>query len=1238
MAARRIIVPGAMPSRDQNGRALPALLRFYATATNHTEPATVYLDAAMSTPAPFPIESDAAGRFPSLWAEQTATFDVTWSDQIYDRQIGAFAAVTPIVPAASAEEIEAAAAEASAQAGIATTAAGSAMASATAAGGSATAAAGSAAAANASAMAAGVAEMAADASAVSIASLPGTGDLFAAGPIMMSVGVSNGATSSSAEARQVGVSVPSGQTGNSSIITARINIMPEELAALAGKTIRITAIYAATAGFLAAKPLLTANPVAITRVSTGGTTGGTHISTVQNSTTITRIVEYTVPTDLTAVGVIAQLGTSLSTASTFNIDLTSVGYVVVTTGAVDPRLTAIQQRDVRDIRRAGMGSAMDDLVGTTALSGGATSRSLGGKLMGITIPTGQTGGTSYVQPRLTLPPRIRALLAGKTIRISIAGNINTAWGRTINLLSQVVLSNGSTRTNTGSRVIRNQKVGPRWFGEILVPMVGDEYTLQPYVQNGTPGTSAQDDYIEITDWAWDVVAPASDVPTDQVAERIRGERASTRPQVTDLLDDASMVASVANGAALRNDYTGRPIGMTIPAGQTGASSFLQSVLTYDADESVLLPGQTLRFTLVAETNADWARTPTITAQVKTVGGTRNVTPAVRQEQFGTTRIIEFEVACTTNDLWPQPFFQIPSGVTTAQDDWIELRAVRMEVVQTADTAQPLGAINALQAEKRASRRAADQAASGARGNYGRRFTVAPSGANYTTVAAAFAAVNDARRTKRYEIKGLGVLNEQGLSTKSFVDFSGDNPARSHLKGYLVGSTALGTVTNTSQTDVRSDFRAANTRASMQGGRYVFHVDFASLVDCDVVFENVDAEHYGNAEVLAYQAANGNPSGTGVWTATYPFGVGMWSGMTLTLRNVRAKGKVPFYAHTRGDFSKPSKIVLENCQLTPTVAGPDAIAVQLQPSGSGQADSFTMVGCELRGTFRAGGTGWLTNTPALQIADHMEFVVTGHSNSPAAYVYDDCGSRALRVQSNSTGGSSAITVSGALLPYLFGEVITDVSGGGLPGAVFGKWDVANHMVGQNSADDIVKLSVRIAAAVTAGATTMAVAVDGGSNQTITVDASYGAMSQSAILWALNAQLTGAAFSEMDVSERWRPRFSDEELVFYNSGGTAILRKHPIARNTDGDSRPMTDSDSAALFQGIALENIPPGSSGRGKLPGKLLRVSVDFDRSDGATSFGAGDSFGVSNSSGQLAKGVTPTVAMAINAADVRLGG
>jgi hypothetical protein len=94
MTARQIIVPGAMPSRDANGRSLPAKLRFYQPDT--TTPATVYTSAALTTAHPFPINSDSGGRFPPIWAEEMLTFDVAWSRFDSDALVAGYAGVRPL--------------------------------------------------------------------------------------------------------------------------------------------------------------------------------------------------------------------------------------------------------------------------------------------------------------------------------------------------------------------------------------------------------------------------------------------------------------------------------------------------------------------------------------------------------------------------------------------------------------------------------------------------------------------------------------------------------------------------------------------------------------------------------------------------------------------------------------------------------------------------------------------------------------------------------------------------------------------------------------------------------------------------------------------------------------------------------------------------------------------------------------------------------------------------------------
>lgn len=100
MVARQIIVAGAMPSRDANGRALPAKLRFYLPDT--TTYAVVYADSDLTTSLSQPIVSDDAGRWPQVWAEEGTYFDVAWSDLATDSNIVTYADVRPLDDALAA--------------------------------------------------------------------------------------------------------------------------------------------------------------------------------------------------------------------------------------------------------------------------------------------------------------------------------------------------------------------------------------------------------------------------------------------------------------------------------------------------------------------------------------------------------------------------------------------------------------------------------------------------------------------------------------------------------------------------------------------------------------------------------------------------------------------------------------------------------------------------------------------------------------------------------------------------------------------------------------------------------------------------------------------------------------------------------------------------------------------------------------------------------------------------------
>lgn len=117
MTARQLVVAGAMPSRDTNGRALPSKLRFYLPQT--TTPAVVYTDSDLTVPHEWPVVSDDAGRWAQIWAEESTYFDVVWTDRATDSNIAAYADIRPLDDALAASATLAEAAADAAQAAAA---------------------------------------------------------------------------------------------------------------------------------------------------------------------------------------------------------------------------------------------------------------------------------------------------------------------------------------------------------------------------------------------------------------------------------------------------------------------------------------------------------------------------------------------------------------------------------------------------------------------------------------------------------------------------------------------------------------------------------------------------------------------------------------------------------------------------------------------------------------------------------------------------------------------------------------------------------------------------------------------------------------------------------------------------------------------------------------------------------------------------------------------------------------
>lgn len=75
MAAGRLLIPGWNRAVNGNGNPIAAAVSLFNLGTDSL--ATVYADEALTVPLANPVQSNSAGRFPAIWADDANTFD--WS-------------------------------------------------------------------------------------------------------------------------------------------------------------------------------------------------------------------------------------------------------------------------------------------------------------------------------------------------------------------------------------------------------------------------------------------------------------------------------------------------------------------------------------------------------------------------------------------------------------------------------------------------------------------------------------------------------------------------------------------------------------------------------------------------------------------------------------------------------------------------------------------------------------------------------------------------------------------------------------------------------------------------------------------------------------------------------------------------------------------------------------------------------------------------------------------------------
>lgn len=873
---------------------------------------------------------------------------------------------------------------------------------------------------------------------------------------------------------------------------------------------------------------------------------------------------------------------------------------------------------------------------TPTVTGVTTQVDTDGTPIGFSIAAGQAGHSASILSYPLANKATIAALAGKTIRI-IGRFFATTNFLALKPLDAVFVDvNRYVGTTAGGLVYEGQT------GNVLTRIV--EYTVvgnesfigliaQVSLAAGTTGTAMT---LRLESISYNVVGEAAATIDAAVASKAAGRFGASL-----IRESQPAIGTLTSTAQFTRDPVTNFInGYQVPAGVNSFNSNFSWYWLLAPEDFAILRGARVRLTIMLDTSLNFSRSlNVVVASVNrdTGGGAmadQNIM-SVRKYANRQVYVIEGVVFTGTEQIVASIIDQ--TNAVSAGAEYVSISDVQIEIVRASDGAvEPTQATMMLQRNITARVRRALPV---------ERVTVATDGSgDYYTLRDALANATSNQviqaRTGTYNPTTAPICFPAFENAK----LRGIGAERPRVNFSQAQSTAPASIAANSTSDFHLSCEVENIHFIAANARYASHPDAGGIYyNQKLRFADCIFEHSGNETARAYQVGLGNSADI-VWRSTYAVGLGAGSGAEFEYDrcSMLGFGAAAFYAHSWGPAQEPHRIRIRSSMLDPRyrAGGTRQYSFYYENLGSEQRDTIELIGNILAGPIACGAGSWRQTDPAKIPANKMTFSVTGYGNSPAAYVLEDDGSRALRITSATTGTTSSVVASGTAATALLGTLLTTVNSGhvGYAGNLYGWLDVGDHAVGANGDQYVTQMGRRLGDC-TSASKVMTVTIDGGAPITITFNQNHTNQSNATILALINAALGAAGAADLfNVNELFRPRFSDEETRVFNSSSSTILRKCAVARwpNIDHpNARTMTNADPASLFVGIAYEDIRPGQWGRVKTAGHV-RAAMDMARSE-SSAFVAQNMFGVANANGQFAKGAAIPLLTAISASDVRFG-
>lgn len=821
-----------------------------------------------------------------------------------------------------------------------------------------------------------------------------------------------------------------------------------------------------------------------------------------------------------------------------------------------------------------------------AFNGGVLIVGADGRNIGVKIPAGQTGNTSYVRAELGLKDKIPDLIGTKIqMDVYYDATLNFVNETLMTTLVMQVIRGGSAITVTPETQSLTQT------GTVIHKML--TYTIQtgdsdvcPVFRPGASTTGA-DRQAVISSVSWKLLsqpkgyASWSDFHLNGRLEPLSKKIAANTITSGELMDGNlySWNGEALGGSIRVNDANGNFIGLSVPSGATGGAAYVSPFIAIDG---VSLAGTTL--SMVAKFEA----TPNFTGdcppgnavcQVKRGGGSINVAVTnLKLSQDGNVVTKTFDYKVTADDVAISPTYQISSATVAAA----YLRSITITSMKFTLPDLTADALLRIQINAATSKL-------GVRGPE-KYVTVAETGGDFTTLAAANAANAGASRANPVTIIMLRDEETFNVMLNDYVSITGGLVKRSIIRCKFPDNVDPALIPTYQTLWANKNHTLRNVHVICENARYPIHSDsgnafrdgLVTLIDCIL-------EHRGNFGAQAYQ--DSIKSGIVVWNSYHAWGYGASSGQRIVMKRTKLiSPDSAFYVHNNLNFSSPVTIEHDECEFVTTV--PTGKAMQIQALGSGKRDSITVRGTSGLGELYVWPNPWFPTTLDRQSADHNEFDITVVGSSPMVYVNADFG-RALKIQSATDGLDSKVVVSGDAVPVIFGKESYSLDGcPGIPGYAYGWGDISGEKVGSPTVGNITSLGKRLGNC-TAVNKTLNVLIDGATTRTIVFNQDYTNQDNATVLAAINAVLGSlATATAYNIGSRYRPSVLDEEVRAKNNGLPGILMG--MATAYDGsirNIRKMTATDDPSLFAGIALQDFYPAQIDRIKTSGRVKHTDL-----------------------------------------------